>query len=133
MKSVKKIQPYQKIAQVLRSAGLKGETVSPEEIAASFSSDPVMTKLLYRLSTYVYDIKKNGGVIRVFKDGRKVVGYELINPNAFDEDGRPVSKAAQNAVQAAAAVGATEVASDAPEGSEAVLEASEVEEVAEAA
>jgi hypothetical protein len=133
---MKKIQPYQKIAQVLRSAGLKGETVSPEEIAASFSSDPVMTKLLYRLSTYVYDIKKNGGVIRVFKDGRKVVGYELINPNAFDEDGRPVSKAAQivsNAVQAAAAVGATEVATDAPEGSEAVLEASEVEEVAEAA
>ena len=129
---MKKIQPYQKIAQVLRSAGLKGETVSPEEIAASFSSDPVMTKLLYRLSTYVYDIKKNGGVVRVFKDGRKVVGYELINPNAFDEYGRPVSKASQKAAQAAAEVDATEVATDAPECSEAVLEASEVEEVAEA-
>jgi len=89
-----KQKPYEKIAVVLRSAGQKGLSISPEEIRMAFSSDPKMTALLYRLSTYIYDIRKNGGIVRVHKDGRKVVGYELLNSAAFDDEGRPVQKKA---------------------------------------
>jgi len=34
---------------------------------------------MYRISCEVYCIKLNGGVVKTHKDGRKVVGYELIN------------------------------------------------------
>jgi hypothetical protein len=34
---------------------------------------------MYRISCEVYCIKLNGGVVKTYKDGRKVVGYELIN------------------------------------------------------
>lgn len=34
---------------------------------------------MYRISCEVYCIKLNGGIVKTHKDGRKVVGYELIN------------------------------------------------------
>ena len=74
---------HQKIAQVM----LSGKPVSPKDFAEVFKgtdTEPV----LYRLSTYIYDIKKyENGVIRVHKDGRKVVAYELINYDEFNDDG----------------------------------------------
>ena len=34
---------------------------------------------MYRISCEVYCIKLNGGIVKTHKDGRKVVGYELVN------------------------------------------------------
>lgn len=33
----------------------------------------------YRISTYMWEIKKCGGVVRPVKDGKKVVSYTLVN------------------------------------------------------
>jgi hypothetical protein len=82
-KSVK-IRPHNKIAQVLMS----GKVTSVEDIKASFAADPKMTALMYRLSTFIYDIRKyDNGIIRVTKDGRKVTAYQLINNENFDNNG----------------------------------------------
>ena len=44
--------------------------------------------VLYRLSTYIYDIKKyEHGVIKVIKNGRKVQAYQLVNFDEFNDDG----------------------------------------------
>jgi hypothetical protein len=43
---------------------------------------------MYRLSTFVYDIRKyDNGVIKVIKDGRKVTSYQLVNFKDFDKNG----------------------------------------------
>jgi hypothetical protein len=34
----------------------------------------------YRISTLMYILKINGGIVKSHKQGRKVTGYELINP-----------------------------------------------------
>ena len=44
--------------------------------------------VLYRLSTNIYNIRKDGGIIKVIKDGRKVTGYQLVNNDQFDANGR---------------------------------------------
>lgn len=41
--------------------------------------DTMQYSNMYRISCEVYCIKLNGGVVKTHKDGRKVVGYELIN------------------------------------------------------
>jgi len=49
-----KIRPHNKVAQVL----LSGKVVSVDDIKASFAADAKMTSLMYRLSTFIYDIRK---------------------------------------------------------------------------
>ena len=79
-----KIRPHNKVAQVL----LSGKVMSVEDIKASFAADAKMSKLMYRLSTFVYDIRKyDNGVIKVIKDGRKVTSYQLVNFKEFDKNG----------------------------------------------
>jgi hypothetical protein len=79
-----KIRPHNKVAQVL----LSGKVVSVDDIKASFAADAKMSALMYRLSTFIYDIRKfDNGVIKVIKDGRKVSAYQLVNFKEFDKNG----------------------------------------------
>jgi hypothetical protein len=78
-----KINRHEKITQVL----LSGKPVSPQEIADVFKGTN-QEAVLYRLSTNIYNIRKDGGIVKVIKDGRKVTGYQLVNSDQFDANGR---------------------------------------------
>ena len=78
-----KINRHEKITQVL----LSGKPVSPTEIASVFAGTS-QEAVLYRLSTNIYNIRKDGGIVKVIKDGRKVTGYQLVNADQFDANGR---------------------------------------------
>jgi hypothetical protein len=66
---------------------LSGKPVTPEEISAVFKGTD-QESVLYRLSTNVYNIRKDGGIVKVFKNGRKVQAYQLVNFDQFDANGR---------------------------------------------
>jgi hypothetical protein len=67
----KKAKPFEKLMLIM----LSGNKVTKEEIGAQFEA-----RLMYRLSTYIYAIKKyGGGIVKVEKDGRKVSSYQLAN------------------------------------------------------
>lgn len=67
-----KLTAWQKLLTVM----ISGKQISVEEIEQTLGKEIYM----YRLSTYVYDIKSYGsGVVKAIKDGRKVVAYQLIN------------------------------------------------------
>jgi hypothetical protein len=78
-----KVNRHEKITQVL----LSGKPVSPAEIEAVFKGTS-QEKVLYRLSTNIYNIRKDGGIVKVIKDGRKVKAYQLVNADQFDSNGR---------------------------------------------
>jgi len=78
-----KINRHEKITQVL----LSGKPVSPTEISAVFEGTD-QAAVLYRLSTNIYNIRKDGGIVKVIKDGRKVSAYQLVNFTEFDANGR---------------------------------------------
>jgi len=82
-----KINRHEKIACVL----LCGKPVSPDQIRECFKGTDQET-VLYRLSTNIYNIRKDGGIVKVYKDGRKVTGYQLMNPNEFNSEGRYIGK-----------------------------------------
>lgn len=87
MRTNTKINRHEKIAQVL----LSGKPVSPTDIEACFKGTD-QEKVLYRLSTNIYNIRKDGGIVRVHKDGRKVVAYQLVNFEEFSPEGRFIGK-----------------------------------------
>lgn len=87
MRTSTKINRHEKIAAVLKS----GKAVSPTEIEAVFKNTD-QEKVLYRLSTNIYNIRKDGGIIKVIKDGRKVVAYQLVNHEEFNYVGRYIGK-----------------------------------------
>ena len=68
---------------------LSGKPVTPDEIKAVFKGTD-QEAVLYRLSTNIYNIRKDGGVVKVIKDGRKVQAYQLVNYTEFDSNGRYV-------------------------------------------
>ena len=78
---------HEKIAVVL----LSGKAVSPDEIKACFK-DTDQEGVLYRLSTNIYNIRRDGGIVRVYKEGRKVSGYQLVNHTEFDAKGRYIGR-----------------------------------------
>lgn len=85
-----KVNRHEKITQVL----LSGKPVSPDEIASVFKGTD-QEAVLYRLSTNIYNIRKDGGIVKVIKTGRRVTGYQLVNFGQFDKNGRfiqPVAK-----------------------------------------
>ena len=94
-----KVNRHEKITQVL----LSGKAVSPDEIAAVFKGTS-QEKVLYRLSTNIYNIRKDGGIVKVIKDGRKVKAYQLVNFTEFDANGRYVGKATAPATKPVADV-----------------------------
>ena len=78
-----KVNRHEKITQVL----LSGKPVSPDEIATVFKGTD-QESVLYRLSTNIYNIRKDGGIVKVIKDGKKVSAYQLVNFTEFDANGR---------------------------------------------
>jgi len=78
-----KINRHEKITQVM----LSGKPVTPDEIKSVFAGTD-QEAVLYRLSTNIYNIRKDGGVVKVIKNGRKVEAYQLVNYTEFDANGR---------------------------------------------
>ena len=78
-----KVNRHEKITQVL----LSGKPVTPDEIATVFKGTD-QEAVLYRLSTNIYNIRKDGGIVKVIKNGRKVQAYQLVNYTEFDANGR---------------------------------------------
>jgi hypothetical protein len=70
---------------------LSGKPVSPDEIKSVFAGTD-QEAVLYRLSTNIYNIRKDGGIVKVIKEGRKVKAYQLVNHTEFDANGRYVGK-----------------------------------------
>ncbi len=68
---------------------LSGKPVSPDEIKSCFKGTD-QEAVLYRLSTNIYNIRKDGGIIKVHKTGRAVTAYQLVNYTEFDKNGRYV-------------------------------------------
>ena len=66
---------------------LSGKPVSPDEIKACFKGTD-QEAVLYRLSTNIYNIRKDGGIVKVIKNGRNVQAYQLVNYTEFDANGR---------------------------------------------
>jgi len=94
---------HEKIAVTL----LSGKPVSPEEIKACFTGTD-QESVLYRLSTNIYNIRKDGGVVKVHKEGRSVKAYQLVNHTEFDKNGRYISKYNAKQTVAPVTVAATE-------------------------
>jgi len=78
-----KINRHEKITQVL----LSGKPVSVDEIRKVFEGTD-QESVLYRLSTNIYNIRLDGGNVKVIKNGRKVEAYQLLNPQDFNANGR---------------------------------------------
>ena len=85
---------HEKITQVL----LSGKPVSPDEIRAVFAGTD-QESVLYRLSTNIYNIRLDGGIVKVHKDGRKVTAYQLVNFEEFDANGRYVGPVVQKTTE----------------------------------
>jgi hypothetical protein len=86
-----KVNRHEKITQVL----LSGKPVSPDEIKTVFAGTD-QESVLYRLSTNIYNIRKDGGIVKVINNGRKVTGYQLVNFTEFDSNGRYRGTAAKS-------------------------------------
>jgi hypothetical protein len=78
---------HEKITVVL----LSGLPVSPDDIKACFKGTD-QEGVLYRLPTNIYNIRRDGGVIKVFKAGRNVTAYQLMNPTEFSAEGRYIGR-----------------------------------------
>lgn len=87
MRTNTKPNRHEKIAAVLKS----GKPVSPAEIEEVFKGTD-QEKVLYRLSTNIYNIRKDGGIVKVHKEGRKVTAYQLVNHEEFNDKGRYIGK-----------------------------------------
>jgi DNA-binding transcriptional ArsR family regulator len=94
-----KINRHEKITQVL----LSGKPVTPDEIASVFKGTD-QEAVLYRLSTNIYNIRKDGGIVKVIKEGRNVKAYQLVNYTEFNLNGRYVGKIVPAAAPAVAEV-----------------------------
>lgn len=69
-----KLAPFEKLLTIMVS----GKPVTKDEIEATLGNEIHM----YRLSTYMWHIKVNAnGVIKVIKEGRKAVAYQIMNPD----------------------------------------------------
>ena len=107
-----------KVWEKLIVAMISGKQISKEEVAATLSNELEV----YRLSTYIWDIKvKAGGVIKAIKDGRKVVAYQLMNVDEMTKYlakrgiSTTVAKAKTKSVKKLADLGAQETATETAE------------------
>ena len=78
---------------------LSGKPVSPEDIKAVFTGTD-QEAVLYRLSTNIYNIRRDGGIVKVHKNGRKVSAYQLVNHTEFNAEGRYVGRVVAPVVDA---------------------------------
>jgi hypothetical protein len=86
-----RINRHEKVAQTM----LSGKPVTPDQIRACFAGSDQET-VMYRLSTNIYNIRKDGGIVKVFKEGRNVTAYQLVNFDEFNKDGRYVGRQVKN-------------------------------------
>jgi len=77
---------------------LSGKPVTPDEIKAVFKGTD-QESVLYRLPTNIYNIRKDGGIIKVHKSGRNVTAYQLVNYTEFNANGRYVGLTQPVAIQ----------------------------------
>jgi hypothetical protein len=68
---------------------LDGTEVTPDELKEFFKNDAKVSYFIpSRLSTVMWQIKTfEGGIVKVTKDGKKVVAYKLVNASEFDSNG----------------------------------------------
>lgn len=73
-----KLAPFQKLLTVM----ISGNPVMLTEMDALLGKEIYM----YRISTYMWHIKVNAnGVVKTIKDGRKVIGYQIMNVKEVKE------------------------------------------------
>ena len=66
---------------------LSGEPVTVDDIKSTFKGTD-QEALMYRISSNIYSIRRDGGIIKVHKKGKEVTAYQLINFEQFDANGR---------------------------------------------
>jgi len=70
----RKLNQFQKILKLM----VKGNPVFKKDLSTIFGED----FLMYKLSCYILNIKQmTGSAVRVVKDGRTVVSYQLMEPH----------------------------------------------------
>ena len=74
---------HEQVAQML----LNGSPVATTSLKKELGS------LSYKISTYMLEIKLDGGIIKTEKQGRTVISYQLLNPQQFTESGRSLKNA----------------------------------------
>ena len=73
-----KLAPFQKLLTVM----ISGNPVMLTEMDTLLGKEIYM----YRISTYMWHIKTNAnGVVKTIKDGRKVIGYQIMNVKEVKE------------------------------------------------
>ena len=82
----KRGQIHHKIIMVLKACD---GPVTPDEIKQVFAGTYI-EKTLSRLSTYMWNIKEDGGIIKLVKKDRKITSYELVNRDEFNDVGRKI-------------------------------------------
>lgn len=66
------LRPFQKILSIM----LSGQPINKKDMTKIFGED----FLMYKMSSYILDIKIfSGSPVKVIKDGRKVVSYQLMD------------------------------------------------------
>jgi len=66
---------------------MKSGYTDPELIKNAFKDTP-HERVMYRLPALINTIKNAGGIVKVRKQGRKVIAYELLNGHKFNDIGR---------------------------------------------
>ena len=73
-----KLKPFQKMLNVM----ITGKPVSKEQFETLLGDQIQM----YRISTYIWHMKTNANaVVKVIKEGRKAVGYQICNVSEVKE------------------------------------------------
>jgi len=69
-----KVKQFERVLEVLQNASPK--SVSKEDLVTALGKDVEM----YRISTYIWEVKNKAGVpVESIKDGRKVVGFRVVD------------------------------------------------------
>lgn len=74
----RKAHQAEKILVLLLNAP-EGHLVSVEEITSTLGAEIK----LYRLPSYLWDLKKMGAEVKKTKNGRKIIGFTLVNHEAM--------------------------------------------------
>lgn len=83
------VRPEHVIVQLLRN----GKPVSAKSIHVRLADIIDVPDIEARMPLYVAAIKQHGGQMRVFKSGRSIIAYQLLNPKMFNRYGMPTRRA----------------------------------------
>lgn len=121
MARTKSTKPVRKerLLQVLTNGGV----ITKKQI-----EDTMKYKAMYRISTELWKLKNMGAVVKSHKDGRNVIGYELIN---VDEMKALLKKLGFDTLPLVTESKAVQSLGDLKAAPAEVVEVSEVEEVTE--